>query len=133
MLAELMAILVGAVLLLVVINAAQRRSVSMDREYYHKKWVEIHTLARTSAAASRLAIIEADKLLDHALKESGWHGDTMGERMKQAGNALGNSNAVWTAHKLRNQLVHEQVHPKPIEIRRALQAYEQALKKAGAL
>lgn len=130
---ELIAIAAGAVLLLVLMNFASRQTSGLDQAYFRKKWQEIMTLSHTSAAAARLAVIEADKLLDRALKDKGFRGETMGDRLKAAGKALGNQNAVWSAHKLRNQLAHEDRIPKRAEIKTALKAFEKCLKNLGAL
>lgn len=131
--AELIAILIGSLILLALLKLAQRTAQGLNRQYYQKKWQEIKTLQRTSAAASRLAVIEADKLLDKALKESGFRGSTMSDRMRDAGSLLGKTDNVWHAHKLRNRLVHEESKPKRGEIHRSLSAYQAALKKMGAL
>ena len=80
-----------------------------------------------------LAVIEADKLLDRALKAARYPGETMAERLVAAGKVFSNKQSVWTAHKLRNQLVHEAFKARPIQVKRALQAYQRALKDLGAL
>lgn len=56
-----------------------------------------------------LAIIEADKTLDFALKKSSFQGKSMGERLKNAKKYYEKDfyNIVWEAHKIRNALVHE--------------------------
>ena len=55
------------------------------------------------------ALLEADKLLDLGLKDKKTKGETMGERLKSAKNLFDNNlyNEIWQAHKLRNQMVHE--------------------------
>ena len=54
-----------------------------------------------------LAIINADKLLDHALKSKRYKGKTMGERLVAAQRDIQGNDDVWFGHKLRNKLVHE--------------------------
>lgn len=130
---ELIAIVIGTIILLVLLKFTSKTSSSLKKEYYQKKWAEIKVLERTSAAAQRLAVMEADKLLDHALKEWRLSGETMSDRMKAAGKLMGDEDAVWSAHKLRNRLAHEDVHPKPSEIRKAIHNFGTALKKLGAL
>lgn len=130
---ELLAIVFGAILLLVLINVTQRATSTLDRAYYQKKWRDIHLLKKTSTAGARLSVIEADKLLDHALKALRMRGETMGDRLKSAGTLLGDQTAVWDAHRLRNRLVHEEVHPKPKQLRAALGAFGTCLKRLGAL
>lgn len=130
---ELIAIVLGAVLLLIILNVLPRPAAGLNQAYYQKKWGEIRLLLKTSAAGARLSVIEADKLLDHALKDLKFTGETMADRLKSAGVALGNKDGVWDAHRLRNRLVHEDVHPRPNQIKSTLRVYETCLKKLGAL
>lgn len=55
------------------------------------------------------SLIEADKLLDFTLKQKKVKGETLGERLKSAKSLFSKDdyNNIWTAHKLRNELVHE--------------------------
>jgi hypothetical protein len=79
-----------------------------------------------------LKILEADKVLDHALKLLGFSG-SLGDKLKQAGPRFRNLNEVWSAHKLRNTLAHElQRTPSPEEVKRAMDAFKGALKDLGA-
>ncbi len=81
-----------------------------------------------------MAIINADKLLDEALKKSHYKGKTMGERLVSAQHQLGDNDAVWNAHKLRNRLVHEDMSKlKEREVKHALVGFRGGLKDLGAL
>lgn len=72
-------------------------------------------------------VIEADKVLDIALAEAGFTG-TLGDKLKKAGPRLKNINAVWSAHKLRNQLAHESgAHVGGREASMALQSFRSAI------
>jgi hypothetical protein len=54
--------------------------------------------------------------------------------MKIAKDTWSNANAVWTAHKLRNQIAHEPgVTVTYEDARQALGAFKQALKDIGAI
>lgn len=57
----------------------------------------------------KTALIDADKLLDHTLKNLGYKGETLGERLKNSKPAFKyqDYDNIWKAHKTRNQLVHE--------------------------
>jgi hypothetical protein len=56
----------------------------------------------------KLAIIEADIILDEALKKAGYGGVSLGERLKSISPAqLKSLDAAWQAHKVRNQIAHE--------------------------
>jgi len=55
----------------------------------------------------KLAIIEADVILDEALKSFGYQGVSVGERLKDTAPAkLLSINDAWQAHKIRNQIAH---------------------------
>ena len=72
-------------------------------------------------------IIEADKLLDFALKKYGYSG-SLGEKLKKAGKLFSDENGVWVAHKMRNKLAHEiNFQPSEFEFRSALESFRRAL------
>lgn len=127
------ALLLGMILLaLTRVGRSPRRH--LDKQFVKKKWQEINETAAASGKHSRYAVIEADKLLDHVLKIRGYPGETMGERLKTAGKDFSYRDDVWSAHKLRNKLVHEadyEVNKRLID--RALNQFRQALKDLGAL
>ena len=127
-------VLVGVVALAIVILT--RKSVpQLDVERYRLKWLAIEKqLTTDDASASQMVVVNADKLLDQALKDCGVSGETMGERMKAAANRWSNANNVWKAHKLRNQIAHEpDVKVTRNDARRALAGFKQALKDLGAI
>lgn len=128
-------ILLIGILLIVVISLSKRGSASLDVEKYRLQWLGIESqLKRDEPSSYHLAVLNADKLLDKALKERGYKGQTMGERMKMAKNAWSNANNVWGAHKLRNQIAHEhEVRVSYDDARRALAGFKQALKDIGAV
>lgn len=54
-----------------------------------------------------LALIEADSFVDNTLRDMGFKGETMADRLKQLNSEeLVSLNDVWKAHKARNELVH---------------------------
>ena len=76
--------------------------------------------------------MEADKLLDYVMKARGFAGETMADRLRSGGQSLSNLNAVWGAHKLRNQLAHEVEHDLVAQqVRNALLTYQQAITDLG--
>ena len=55
----------------------------------------------------KLAIIEADIILDDTLKRQGYAGPTLGDRLKSISPAsLHSIDDAWQAHKVRNQIAH---------------------------
>lgn len=107
----------------------------LNVDKYRKKWLEIErNLSRDDIRSCQMAVIEADRLLDSALKERGFSGETMGERMKSAKDIWSNQNSVWQAHKLRNKIVHESdVQAGYSVFRQALASFKRALKDVGAI
>lgn len=70
-------------------------------------WTEIEKTSDHGLMGAKLAVVEADKLLDTVLRKLHFPGETMGERLKTAAYKYPNISKVWGAHKLRNQLVHD--------------------------
>jgi hypothetical protein len=129
---------VGAALLILVVVViagviAKRRPHSLNPEYFNNRWKHLQGLCKDKNTWP-LAIIDADKLLDDALKRLRYKGNTMGERLVAAQHELTDNDAVWYAHKLRNKLVHEEVASlKEGAVKDALKGFRQALKDLGAL
>jgi len=56
----------------------------------------------------KLAIIEADIILDDILKKRGYVGNSLGERLKSISvDQLASLNDAWEAHKVRNRIAHD--------------------------
>ncbi|MAF59288.1 MAG: hypothetical protein QF858_03615 [Candidatus Pacebacteria bacterium] len=56
----------------------------------------------------RLAIIEADVLLEQILTRAGYEGETLGEQLKSVARGDFESiDSAWEAHKVRNRIAHE--------------------------
>lgn len=129
------AIVAVGILILVAIALGGKRSYSFDTEEYQTRWLRIeNSLVKNDPRTYSMAVIEGDKLLDKALNEMGTPGKTMAERMKKVNSRFEKPNAVWSAHKLRNQIAHE--HDFEVEYgqaSRALTAFRQALKDLGAI
>lgn len=129
------AVIIIATLLFAVITLTKKGTNALDVDKYRSKWLSIEqSLVRDSEPSYHMAILNADKLVDQALKERGFKGQTMGDRMKFAKETWSNRNAIWEAHKLRNQIAHEpDVRISYDQSRRALAGFKQALKDLGAI
>lgn len=104
----------------------------LDTEYFQDRWFELLARVKTPEGMI-LAVIDADKLLDDALKKRHFRGKTMGERLVSAQRSLSDNDAVWYAHKLRNRLVHEpDVRLKKNEAQQALTGFKKGLHDLGA-
>lgn len=131
----LVAILIAAVVGVVYLMVMTKQGPGLNVKRYQTKWLEIeNSIAKNNAASWQLAIMNADKLLDMALRDRRFKGQTMGERMKSAAKIWKNANHVWAAHKIRNQLAHEvNVQISYDTTLRSLSAFKQALKDLGAI
>jgi hypothetical protein len=130
----LVVVLLVAVGLFAGIGQLNRKRSGLDHAYYQKQWQMIEGYKSNGGAGLQLAVLEADKLLDHALKHRGYPGQTMGDRLKSARGSFMNNDAVWQAHKLRNRLAHEQNVPlNSLTVDQALRGLKAALKDLGAL
>jgi hypothetical protein len=122
------------ILLLIVIRfVRRRRPKELNVEYFVLRWKDLQKMC-ASKQTWPLAIIDADNLLDEALKQKRAKGKTMGERLVSAQHSLTNNDAVWFAHKLRNKIVHEEFKSlKQDDVKDALMGFRQALKDLGAI
>lgn len=121
-------------------NAAGKKGANgygLDRRLFESRWQNIRGLSETMGASNfRMAVFEADKLFDQALKSLNVRGETMGERLKSAEDMMSRTayDEVWQAHKLRNSLAHEMdVEIMSWDAKKAMQAYEKGLKDLGIL
>lgn len=131
----LVAVLLAAIVGVVYLMVTSKHGSQLNVQRYQTKWLEIeNSVTRDNAASWQLAIMNADKLLDQALRERRFRGQTMGERMKSAQKTWKNANHVWGAHKIRNQLAHEVNAKVTYDITlRSLSAFKQGLKDLGAI
>lgn len=134
-----LAFLIGAIVLgvmtLLLLSKLTGKKISrgLNRDYFEKRWLELLARVKTEDGMI-LAVIDADKLLDEALKKRHFKGKTMGERLVSAQRSISDNDAVWYAHKLRNRLVHEPgVKLKKKEAQTALSGFRLGLKDLGAL
>jgi hypothetical protein len=131
-----LAIAAGVVLLVLVFGVGfllRRKPKSLNREYYTERWQTLQKLCKDKSTWP-LAVIDADKLLDDALKKRKYKGKTMGERLVSAQRDISDNDGVWFGHKLRNRLVHESnVKLSERDVKDALIGIRSGLKDLGAL
>ncbi len=126
-------IVAGGMLFIIMMRKDGRKQINQDK--FRSKWLAIEaSLRRDDKNSHSLAVLNADKLVDQALREKGVKGASMGERMKNAASLFSHRNAIWSAHKLRNQIAHDdEVTLSYDSARRALASFKQALKDLGAI
>ena len=128
------AIAVGILIILALLAIwRQRHAPKLKPAHFAKRW---QTLQKNCLSRKTwpLAIIDADNLLDEALRSRRYKGKTTGERLVAAQHVLTSNDTVWFGHKLRNKIVHEDVRKlKKQDILEALKGFRQALRDLGAL
>jgi hypothetical protein len=131
----LIGVVVVGILIFVGILLTNKRGTKFDQEAYQSAFLKIeNTLDQTNVLSYNTVVIDADKLLDKALVEMGVPGRTMGDRLKKSGGKFSQLNAVWYAHKLRNQIAHEHgFRLEYAQAQHALKTFRQALKDVGAV
>lgn len=118
--------------LALVAGRLRTRPKALSLDYFQGKWTEAQGYCKDKTTWP-LAVINADKLLDEALKRRHVKGKTMGERMVAAQRELSDNDGAWFAHKLRNRLVHEaDVKLKEADVKKALLGIRQAIRDLGA-
>ncbi len=118
------------------VSLQSHTKVSLDRSYIDQQWQEVQTLLGLAGPAHfRQAVVQADKLLDYVLKGLGMSGQTLGERLKAARHLLSpdTNQKAWSAHKLRNRIVHEADEVMSWEAQAAIRDYERVLSELNVL
>ncbi len=113
--------------------AAQHTVVAHDVPKTQLRWRRVLEQAHAeSGQSSRLAILEADIMLNELLDVLGYKGDTMADKMRGVDRANFHTiDLAWEAHKIRNKIAHEggahQISAR--EARRVIGLYEKVLKE----
>ena len=91
--------------------------------------------AMGTADANRIAVIEADTLVNSFLKAAGYEGDHLADRLSQIiPGEVKSLERLWVAHRLRNESVHTPGFvATQKETKEALDAFEAFLKELNAL
>lgn len=90
------------------------------------KWKSVQKRLNSNDEAQwKLAIIEADAILDELIKALGYSGNTMGERMKKIKpQQFPYLDDAWRVHKVRNFIAHDPTYRlKRDAVERALEIY----------
>lgn len=108
----------------------QARYEGIDRKFFDERWIQIEGLIKTGKEMNyKLAVIEADKLLDHALSQLNFSGQTAAERLQIASYKHKELKHVWWAHKVRNMVVHEVKYELSSgEVKKVIAQFKSALK-----
>ena len=101
----------------------------------NKRWAKIREKSRTSEAEARLAIIEADNLLNEILIKMGFAGKVLKERLDpMTPDILENIKQVKKAHQIRLKMVDNPDYHLDLELaHKTLQVYEETLENLQVL
>ena len=125
---------VVTVALLIVSSLVYRRvPKKLNPEKYLNDWKELQAYCRDKSTWAQ-AIIDADKLLDKALKRRKFKGKRMGERMVAAQRMITNNDQLWFAHNLAKKVIADPTKKlTETDVKTALIGFRLALKDLGAL
>ncbi len=143
----LVTLCLGALIIYCAIRVFQIRQIERRRFYQTRRtvaaqdipksqlrWNRIREEANSDSEQSwRLAILEADIMLNELLDVMGYKGETMADKMRGVDRANFNSiDLAWEAHKIRNKIAHDgSAHQMTArETRRVIALYEKVLKDA---
>ena len=100
-----------------------------------KKWEAVLEKMESSPPQSfLLAIVEADALADTVLKELGFEGEHMADRLDKLNADFAALDKIWRAHRLRNEIVHTPGFTvSEGDARKTIGYYEAFLKEIGVI
>ncbi len=83
--------------------------VSIASGHPNEKWLKVQNHIESGNPNDwRLAIIEADIMLEEMLEKMGYHGNGIGEMLKSVEESdFHTLNDAWEAHKVRNNIAHQ--------------------------
>lgn len=119
------------------IRQALARKKEREENGGNPVWRHIESLINSPNPGDwRLAIIEADTVLEKVLRDRGFEGATIGERLKNIGPGdIINLQKAWDAHSLRNRIAHEgsAYDLSEREARSAISSFEAVFRELGFL
>lgn len=107
------------------------------REAKNRKWEKIVAYSNSGNSADwRLAVMEADVMLEELLQTAGYRGVSVGEMLKSVDkNEFSTIDAAWEAHKVRNSVAHSggdfQLNER--ETKRVIALFEEVFKEFGVV
>lgn len=112
-----------------------RRKPRLKVKKYTARWQKLQLHCATRKTWPQ-AVIEADELLNDALKKCRYKGKTTGERLVAAQHDLTSNDTVWVGHKLRQRMEQEEIDVRKLKKKDmviALAGFREALRDLGAL
>jgi uncharacterized membrane protein len=108
-----------------------------ERNQKNVRWERVEQyMTSLNPSDWKIAILEADNILDEIVERMGYKGTTLGERMKNIeASDFPYLEEVWDAHKLRNTLAHKgtNLNISRSEAEQAINIYHRVFKELGYL
>lgn len=113
----------------------ERKAKAGENGSTNPRWMAtLHYLFSSNAGDWKLAIIEADAMLEALMEQLGFRGETLGEKLKTAdqGN-FRNLTTAWEVHTIRNRIAHEGLSFEfsQHEAKRVIALYERIFREYG--
>lgn len=88
---------------------AKEKKLESSENSKNPRWNAVSEYMQSDSENNwKLAILEADTILDSLLDSLGFVGEGIGEKLKKANpEKFKNLNSVWEAHNIRNKIAHE--------------------------
>jgi len=108
---------------------------SQERISHNDDWVKtLNYLFSENQSDWKLAVIEADSMLETLLSDLGFKGESLGERLKSADlDRFPSLPAAWEVHAVRNRIAHEGLafELSQHEAKRVIATYEKIFRQYG--
>lgn len=101
-------------------------------EKVDERWKKIVEMFQSGLESNyKLAIVEADAMLDRVLKKIGYKGDTLEEKLQKVGeDVLSNPNEILTAHRICSDIIRDPSYSlNREEAKKVLLVYKRAFKE----
>jgi len=106
-----------------------------ERVSKNERWRKVLTyIFSPNSADWKLAIIEADSILEALMEERGFRGESLGDKLKSATQEnFRPLSSAWEAHNVRNRIAHEGLgfEISQHEAKRIIALYEQIFREFG--
>lgn len=114
-------------------GGGERGHTTMEETVSEKRWERVQAHLNSDRESDwRLAVLEADVLLDEMVTSMGYHGDSLGEKLKGIEKSdFTTLDFAWEAHAVRNRIAHEGVAftLTEREAKRVIKLYEDVFKE----
>ncbi len=99
------------------------------------RWIKtLNLLFSQHSSDWKLSVMEADSMLEDLMNQLGFKGDTLGDKLKTAGQGnFRHLSSAWEVHSARNRIAHEGVNFElsQHEAKRVIALYEQIFREFG--